>query len=420
MKSLAALLLVILAAPSPQLRYFRFERPVQHIPSASGQACFAIDPEVFAHAAPRLTDLRLYREGNETPYVLGPAAPEQSAEQSIPLLNLGRRGGETVFDAAMPALNYSDVQLGVSGRDFIATVTVSGSQTAAGSPATQLGAYTIFDLSRQKLGRSTVLHLPQSNFPYLHFRITGPIAPDGVKGLSVPRQPASPPKYAPVARSTRIVQRGRSSVIEFSVPARTPIDRIAFAPGEQPPSFSRDVSVVATPIVPRSTDEAEGPGPVTSFGNILRVHGTRNGHRIDEERLAIDAPSAEFDAPAKWTITVENGDDPPLQLESVTLQMRERTVCFEAAGGARYTLYYGDPALAAPRYDYAKLFAPQPDAAQAALGPEQRNSIFQPRPDDRPFTEKHPVLLWVVLALVIVLLGAIAFRSVKLTPQPPA
>jgi len=419
MKLLAALLLVILAAPSPQMRYFRFERAVAHLPPSSGQACFVIDPEVFAHAAPRLTDLRLYRDGNETPYMVGPAAPEQSAEQSIPLLNLGRRGGETVFDAAMPEVKYSDVQLGVAGHDFIATVTVSGSQTAAGSSATRLGAYTIFDLSRQKLGRSTVLHLPQSTFSYLHFRIAGPIPPDSVTGLSVPRQPASPPKYAPVARSTRIVQKGRSSAIEFTVPARTPIDRIAFALGEQPPSFSRDVSIVVTPIVPRSTDAADGPGPVASFGNILRVHGTRNGRRIDEERLAIDAPSAEFDTPAKWTITVENGDDPPIQIDSVTLQMRERTVCFEATGGAHYELYYGDPALAAPRYDYAKLFAPQPDAAQAALGPEQRNSIFQPRPDDRPFTEKHPVLLWVVLILVIALLGVIALRTMKQAPRPP-
>ena len=418
MRSLAVLLLLALAAPSPQIQYFRYERLVQHIPPSSGQTCFVVAPAIFAHAAPQLADLRLYRGAAETPYVLQSAAPLPSAEQQVPLLNLGRRGNQTVFDAAMPATNYSDVELAVSGHDFIATVKVSGSQKPSGAAATQLGSFTIFDLTHQKLGRSTVLHLPPSNFPYLHFSIAGPIAPDSVTGLSVPSQPASQPKYADIVRLTRVVQQGRSSVIELSVPAHVPVDRIAFAPGRQPASFSRDVSVVAAAIAARSSDLPESQSQ-TSFGNLLRIHGTRDGHRIDEERLAIDAPAAEFDTPSKWTITIDNGDDPPIQLDSVTLQMRERTLCFEAAGGAAYTLYYGDSALTAPRYDYAALFAPQPNAAQATLGQERHNPVFEPRPDTRPFTEKHPMLLWVVLALVIAFLAAIAFRSVKLSPQPP-
>lgn len=419
MRSFAIVFLLAVFVPSPQIQYFRFERPVQVTSSASGQTCFVVDPAIFAHAALQLADLRLYRGALETPYVLRAAAPAQSAEQPVTLLNLGRRGGRTAFDAAMPAGNYSDIALAVSGHDFIATVTVSGGQTPAETAATRLGSYTIFDLTGQKLGRSTVLHLPQSSFPYLHFSIAGPIAPDSVTGLSVPRQPVSQPKYVDVARSTVVVQRGHSSVMEFTVPAHMPIDRIVFAPGRRPASFSRNVSVVAVPDITRSTDRPELQSR-TSFGNLLRVHGTRDGRRIDEERLDIDVPDRDFDAPSKWTITIENGDDRPIQLKSVTLQMQERTLCFDAVEGAAYTLYYGDAALAAPRYDYATLFAPQPNAAQATLGPERHNPVFKPRPDTRPFTEKHPVLLWVVLALVIALLAAIAFRSVKLTSRPPA
>jgi hypothetical protein len=36
-------------------------------------------------------------------------------------------------------------------------------------------------------------------------------------------------------------------------------------------------------------------------------------------------------------------------------------------GNGSYLLAYGDPALAAPRYDYATLFAVQPNAAAIAL-----------------------------------------------------
>jgi len=91
----------------------------------------------------------------------------------------------------------------------------------------------------------------------------------------------------------------------------------------------------------------------------------------------------------------------------------ERTLCFNAIPGGKYLLYYGDPALAAPRYDYATLFSQESGAARAALGPEQENPEYRPRPDARPFTERHPALLWVALVLVIVLLGGIALRSAK-------
>jgi hypothetical protein len=156
-----------------------------------------------------------------------------------------------------------------------------------------------------------------------------------------------------------------------------------------------------------------------SYGSILRVHSVQNGQRIDEERLTIDAPWVGFSTPTKWTVSIEIGDDAPLQMKSVQLQMLERSLCFEADGNGRYSLYYGDAALAAPSYDYAKLFTLQANATQITAGPEELNPTYQPRPDTRPFTEKHPVLLWVALAAVIAVLGVIAVRSAKpATPSP--
>jgi len=411
----AVLLLLALAAPAPEIRYFHYERPLENIPQTAGQACLALDAGVFAHAEPELADLRLYRNSTETAYMIQTSAPTAAAEQTINPVNLGRRGGQTVFDVDMPAGNYSDLQLDITGRDFIATVTVTGSQAQDGSAGTKIGSYTIFDLTKQKLGRSTVLHLPESDFRMLHFSIAGPIAPDSVNGLSVVRRAATHPKYVMVAESSSVTQKGHSSVIEFSVPANTPVDRVAFATGPAPANFSRDVSVSAVlTAVPKPTDGAGPASPMMNFsGNLLRVHSTQDGHRIDEEHLSVEAPQADFNAPTKWAVTIDNGDDAPLQIDSVRLQMLERSLCFDAAAGAGYTLYYGDAALAAPRYDYATLFTPQANAAEVQAGPEQPNPTYQPRPDDRPFTEKHPALLWVALVLAVVLLGFIALRSAK-------
>jgi Protein of unknown function (DUF3999) len=424
MKIATVLLLFAVAVPAPEIRHFRFLRPIDPL-GKDGQACVAIDPGVFAHAAPQLTDLRLYKGTTETPYELQIANPPVVPEQQIAPVNLGRDGlgrdgGATVFDAAMPPGNHSDVELSVNPHDFIAAVTVSGSQQQGPGARTQLGKFTIFDLSRQRLGRSTVLHLPPWDFRFLHFRIDGPIAPQDVGGIAVSQARSAEPKYEVVAESARVTRNGHASVIEFDVPAHTPVDRIVFVPGPQPANFSRDVTVSFRPVKspsPGSEDSTETSRQI-SAGNLVRIHRVENGSRIDEERLSLDAPMAAPDEPTKWTVSVENGDDPPVEWRTARLEMVQRNVCFEAAAGAAYTLYYGDPALAAPQYDYARLFTPQPGAAGSQFGPESTNPGFQPRPDERPFTERHPALLWIALGAVVLLLGGIALRSAKLTAKP--
>jgi hypothetical protein len=413
-----AVALLAVTAVSPEIRYFSRERPVQNTPQRPMQTCLTLDAELFAHASPQFSDLRLYHDSKETPYVIHLSAPVQARETSIVPINLGSRGGEVSFDAAMPEGSYSDIQLDVAGQDFIATVTVSGSQAQTDRSQTKLGSYTIFDLSHQKLGRSTILHIPTSDFRYLHFQIAGPLSPQSITGVAVDKLPASEARYETVAQSSSVTQKGHASVLEFAVPALVPVDRVAFAVGPEPRNFSRNVTITVTAVEPPpATDAVEPPRPQTVTGNILRIHSVQNGHRIDEENLDIDTPGTILDKPAKWAVTVDNGDDTPLAIQSVQLQMLQRTLCFEAAGSGQYTLRYGDPALTAARYDYATLFTPQTDAAQATAGPEQRNPEYQPRPDQRPLTERYPGLLWGALVIVVATLALIAFRSAKRTER---
>src|ERR1017187_9319727 len=129
MKIGALALMVAVFASSPEIRYFRYERPVQNLPQKPVQTCLALDAGLFAHAAPQLADLRLYRDGAETPYVIRAAAPLDGEAKTITPLNVGARGGHAVFDAELPEGHYGDVQLAVTGVNFIATVTVTGSRS---------------------------------------------------------------------------------------------------------------------------------------------------------------------------------------------------------------------------------------------------------------------------------------------------
>ena len=307
MRLLAAFIaLFATVATSPEIRYFRYTRPIENTPQQAAQTCVSLDAGLFAHAAPGLADLRLYRDRNETPYVIQASSPATTANaQSVEPLNLGLRGGVTVFDAAMPSGSYSDLSLSVTGRDFIATITVTGSQQQTG-PTTRIGSFTIFDLTRQKLGRSTVLHLPPSDFRYLHLHIAGPLRPEDITGLAVEQGSGSEPAtFITIAESTRVIQKSRSSIIEFTIPAHVPVERIQFVPGATPANFSRDVLVEVRPIPQAgANDSAEPPQPVASRGNLLRVHVVQGDHHIDQEQLAIEPPRTIFDAPSLWTVTV--------------------------------------------------------------------------------------------------------------------
>lgn len=411
----ALALLIFFAAATPNPHYFRYEAPLVNTPAQPRQTCVLLDDSVFAHSGPNLASLRLYRGNVETPYAIDSERPDAPPSQNIALINKGSRGGATTFDAAMPEGSYRSLALDITAKDFVATVHVSGSQTQTSARPTNLGSYTIFDFTRQKLGHSTVLRLPLSDFRYLHFRIDGPIHPDQIIGLSASRPRAGKPQYLTFAYSEGALQKGRDSVVTISVPPYLPIDRVHISPGAQPVNFSRDVTVTVTSSGPPQSTAAEEPqSPLTFSGNILRLHTTRNGHKIDDENLAIDTPSYASSlqsAGTKWTIAIHNQDDAPIQLGSVELQTIARRLCFNAEPGAAYTLYYGDKALSPPHYDYEKLFVLDKNAAAAHLASERLNPHFEDRPDTRPFTEKHPALLWIVLIAAILVLAAIALRA---------
>jgi hypothetical protein len=422
MSARALIVLLALAAATPRIQYFRYERPLAGPAAKAGQTCVVLDAGTFAHAAPELTDVRLYRTDTaspiETAYAIRAAAQVEAKRPELALLNLGRKGSQTVFDAAMPEGQYGDVSLHITAKNFIATVAVTGSQTEAGTEGTELGMYTIFDLSGQKLGRSMVLHLPESNFRYLYFSIAGPLKAADVVGLSVERLPAKQ-QYVTVADTNQVTQKEKETVVQFTVPAKVPVERVEFIVGAAPANFSREVKVKAQPVLAgEQRMDTEPPAPAESSGTLLRLHATQNGHRIDEEDLAVAAPWASLaGAGSQWTVTVDNGDDAPLAITDVKLEMEQQTLCFDAVAAARYALYYGDASLSAPQYDYAKLFAPEKDADVAALGPEAANPEYQARPDGRAFTERHPALLWVALVLVVIVLGLVALRTAKEAPK---
>jgi hypothetical protein len=405
------------ASPPAAQQYFRYHRSVFAAPG-QGETCSVIDPAIFTKAAPSLKDLRLYEEGREIPYAVTMSAPDQPDSDSAQVLNPGLRGGAVVFDLAMPLRSYTDVTLDLAGKDYLATATVSG-MDSPGGPVTPLGEFTLFDLSSQHLSHDTTLHLQESSFRILHVAITASsvrggdafvIAPEMVRGAIVPPSREAQTIFIPALALGDIQQRGHQTIATGSLPARLPIERVSFvlAPSYNG-NFSRDIYISA-----HSGESAAE----TASGTILRVHLNAEGREIRDQQLSVPAVlGANLQESAQVEVAVDNGDDAPLPITAVLLEMRQRKLCFDVSDVHSPELFYGDPTLPAPQYDSARLFSPSARIVSAQLGPEQENAAYRTRPDTRTMTERHPDLIWIVLLIVVCVLAVIALRSSKTLPR---
>jgi len=426
--------------PVAQPDALKYERPIP-LPAGSGQACAVLDAQIFPHAEPSLADLRIFpatggsATPHEVPYAITLSEAVTEETQAARVLNAGTdvSGKKIVFELEMPARAYTDVTLDLDPavHDFIATATVEGAdELGSHVKVTQLGSFTLFDLSSQRLSRDTTLPLAESTYRYLHVELSVAAAPGAaagslarfvpamVEGAEVPPSREAQVLYSTVAETRAIATVGRESRAGFQVPLRVPIERVEFvlAPGFKG-NFSRDVRVTALAEAAAKTNDEDGPAPLpeTVSGNIMRVHATEAGREIRTEELGIPATlGANLQSGAKVEVAIENGDDQPLPIAAVRLEMRQRKVCFDAGAAGGLTLYYGDSRLAAPVYDYARLFAVSDKALAAELGAEELNPGYKAPPvEERPFTERHPEALWIVLLGVICALGVVALKSAK-------
>ncbi|WP_348268245.1 DUF3999 family protein [Edaphobacter paludis] len=423
----SALLMLLLfwqtvAAPAPETatdaqQYSRYQRTIS-LPDGAGQTCAVIDGQMFSHAAPSLRDARLYQDAQEIPYAITLSEPAQADSTAARVLNLGMRGHSIVFDLAMPPRTYTDVELDLAGRDYLATATVTGLDTPQSSNATRLGVFTLFDLATQHLWHSTTLHLQESSFPYLHVVLTASPAPGThgfsvtprmVKGATVPPSREAQSLYTVVAETTLITQQGRQSVAAFALPERVPVERVSFVLASNfKTNFSRAVHIFDRPRgTPKSAAEIID-------GTIVRVNLTQAGREIRQQQLSVPATlGANLQGPATVEVAIDNGDDAPLPVIDVRLEMRQRKLCFSAPTAQPVTLFYGDDGIATPEYDYARLFSVTAQTNRAPLGPEQLNPNYHSRPDTRALTERYPDILWVALLAVICILAVVALRSAR-------
>ena len=398
MKLLSALVF-LLAVGSASISYSRYFREIQG--AAGGhQAYVVIDEAVWQHARPDLADLRLYSGNDELPYALETErGSSETARKEVKILQPGTVGGKTQFILDMAGMaEYDRIELNLHARDFVANARIEGEDDIHGTRWTDLGHTILYDLSGDSLGSNSTIRLPLSTYKYLRITVDGPLKPAYIQGASAAEKQEEKAVWRTVRAEMKQEQNGKDTVVTFKVPKNVPVERLEFAIATQN-NFRREIEI--------QNEKKQTLGS----GELSRIHMVRHGQKIDVEQTAIDLYHAGGDK-EMMKVIIHNGDDRPLSISGAHLQSYERRAYF-ASSSSSPRLYYGDEKLDAPVYDYAKLFQKEASAVQASLSNEQANSAYKERPDERPWSDRHPAVLWIAIIAAVVVLGALALRSMR-------
>jgi hypothetical protein len=390
---LVALLAAAIAAGANDVDQsaFRYTRTLD----ATGGAPVRFEPDaqLYGHTRSGFPDLRvLDADGAQVPWRALPT-PVAVPSQPVTVVARGRRAGtvSVVLDrgAVHPVIDRAELE--IPDRTFVGQAVVLGSTTGAEGTYARLSTTQIYAVHGAVDARSTTAVFPPTDYRYLLVQARGVSA---ITGARVARDPARAP-LEPVASRARRRELERQTVVRLDLGfPRVPVDSIRIQ--SSTPRYVRLVHV-------------EGSNDGVTFVSLAEARVARFPG-VDLSRLAVDGQQRFL------RVTIDNGDDPPLDELRVTTEARPRPLLLASGYRPPFRLLYGAHDVAAPTYDFAQLPPAATGFTRAAvgtLGAESANALFEAPADTRTFFERNDYLIQALLvaaALVAAAAGIVALR----------
>lgn len=374
----------------------------QRIVTAGPVTRVVLDRAVYDGAAPGLDDLRVGRDGaGEVPYLLRLAgAGAETLTRTVQIVNQEWRAGALSATLELEG-QHNELLLDISRVDFRSRVAIEasddGKQWALLRRAAYIFRYTADD---GRVVEETTLRYPDSRRRYVRLTLSDWPGPEGFTGASVAWNRSTEARRSEVWSGEARLEGTRSCAV-FATGTTAPRDRavVAIAP-DSVQTFHRSATL-------EESEDGKSWRWLAS-GALYRIQG--------EESLALDFAETR----ARWMrLCVRQGDDRPVRLSRVQLLGLDRELTFRSDAPGAYWLYYGATSAVAPVYDLAQIAGTnfQASAQRGSLGAREANPGFAAEPDPRPWTEKHPALLYTALGVAVCGLGWVALKLLR-TSQP--
>jgi hypothetical protein len=385
---LVAVLAAAAVAGGVQQDEFLYTRDLP-APVASGRVAFEPDGPMLGHAKPGFADLRVVdADGNQVPWRHVPEGRVAIGHEAA-LLNSGRSGDAAValVDVGPTRRVYERVELGIAGGNFVGNVTAFGSDRRGGR-FTRLSTTTVYDVRGAKSARSTTIVLPPTDYRFLELRATGVRRVTGATVLGALERPD--------------LVRRRHAVLGARNRARTTVSTLDL----------RLPGVAVTRLELRAADGrydrpvlVEGSNDRATFVPVAQGRMTR--------APGIVSPPIDLDSRFRFLrVTIENGDDPPLERVRSETFGPSFALMVEGGHAQPLRLLYGAD-VGAPSYEFARLPVEQPvEVLQPSQLPrETLNPAFEL--PGKTFGERYRWLVQAALVLAALVVAIAGFLAVR-------
>jgi hypothetical protein len=433
-RTLSATIVVLVAGMAGNILAFdpaewKYQSAVT-IEDGAGEYCgLILTPDVYDAARLDLRDIRLVdADGEQVPYVLvGPTDTATKRQYRPAVINRAKNAD----GAAMVTLDFGDekvknsIEAVTAGNNFRRAVKAEGSNDNIEFFTLVEQAY-VFAVSYDR--RFEQVDLPANDYRYLRITVSPMAAEekspviDAVKAFEIEESLAERRSVEMVPMKHSEDEKNNSSIYVYDlVYRRLPVSEIKLDVADD--SFYRYVTVEGRDAGTRQVKvhsednrqrfrdvDVKWEGIVSDA--IYRYDAT-NGQK--HERLVLRIPSGRR-VYRYLRITIRNYDDKPVTVASASANMIAHKIVFAHADSAAQLLYVGSESARAPQYDLERRLSDplQIKTRLARLNGITGNPLFG-QSGEKPAarTERHKVLLLIVMVVVALVLGGFIFRSFK-------
>ncbi len=375
-----------------------------------------LDRRVYESARPDLADLRVVDEGGGlVPFLLDRGRESGAGGDLHPIIRnrawLEDGSASAVLDFG-GRFSRRGLTLGLSGRNFRRRVTVEGSDEQVRWKTIVADAW-VFAVPASEPARYETLDLPENDFPFLRVTVHPGLDEDGriaILDAHVPergRPPLREERRAP--RWTRVEDAADSETwLLLDLGARyQPFHAIELEVSDR--RFFREL-VVEARRERRSRVGAAGRLEWVAIGRGALYRLEHGGRWSERQGIAVCGRERAL------RVRLLNHDDRPLAVQGVFVRVPLERIVFEAAPGHAYLLRYGSGQARPASFDLSRTVrdvgAFAATASSGSLGSER---VKRPPGRPRPWTERHPALLWAGLVAVVAALGALTYHALRET-----
>jgi len=403
---LSLLAVAALARADFDASHWRRRKPVRldaNVPLAT----LRIDAGVLRGSPNQLDDVRVVRDGVELPYLLQTLYGHREDREFQPAISnqsVTSDGVQATLDLGVHA-QHNRLRIATRRVNFKQRVRVETSDDGEHWAVAREDGF-VFDFSEgDRHAAVLTVEYPLSTRQYVRVTVFGWTNPADLT-------------------SAFLTYHSETAGVRDVLTAVTPA--VTEDAKEQTSSWTADIGYAGLPHDQVQLDI--GPG---LFYRTVEIESSRDAKSwlyVGQATIArtADHESLILSFPEQWErylrLRVHNGDSAPLISRRFSFSAYRRLLKFPASTPGQYWIYYANPSAKRPSYDLAQVMPAGTQVADAALGGEEENPAYRPPAEpQKPWTDRHPNVLYAVLGIAVLVMGFVAVRflmEVRTTGAP--